>query len=794
MPETFRPPGQWTPGPVAVPDAAPPGADRPGKGRVFNYNIQNAAQAAAKFGRIRSAQEMTAPVTTETRYRPSNFFATTESAEVKGSPLMTAPGALVLQDIAGPRPISPRMPDPDLPEKIDQKTKPKPAPAPEPAPAPAASPASPPVSQAPAAPAAGQTPSGTDNPILAQLGLVPPSAEIPVTLPPAGGIEDVLAIVASGKPVPGKNIALPSGTSVTTGADDTTIIGTTDPITGHNTTNVYDRNGLLISTAESEIVLGTGGLSRDTTITDIGGAVSQVRSVDDGHGHITTWTANPDGSHSVRYPDGTVIKEPAPGSTTPAELVQLDPDGLGGHVTDYNLDGTTSQADFRPGILNAPVTDITGPDGEQVQVVTVPGQTNGAPYSIITGPDKSRVVYQPDGTTVPIDRYNDIIGGPNYGNQFDPLTGTWRSDPVTARGPIITGPDGISSQEWTYRNKKNEERTATATFDANGYLTSLQSGDYTGVDVTTFETFDGITLPKWSNHADAGNVKDESRLYWDAILTVSGLPELGWTAGRMIGTRIIASQLAARGVSDLGIELATSQLAARGATTLTGVTGTTRRIARGELPTAENATTATQRAGGLLETDATVAVENRALNQTAEKPLQNGLSKGATDIEGGLSGAAHDGRIPTAASKLETRPNPVPNATEIEFKSHGGESAARWTADLSHVTGKTATSRNRALEAILSEDFGNLAFSFRPQYSPFVGHGVSKIGSGIQIGPSAFVSREQLRNTLVHEELHHRWWQRGILDGHHPRDGSNPERTEKFYGIVERYMRMRGWL
>ncbi|APA97339.1 hypothetical protein NS506_03286 [Nocardia seriolae] len=455
---------------------------------------------------------------------------------------------------------------PHLPEKIDQKTNPAPA---------DLAPAAPQPEPQPQQPASvpDQKPSGTGDPAttLPQLGLGAPGQ----TAPPAqGGVEDVTAVLAGGTPVPGQTVTLPSGnTTVTTGADNSTIIGTTDPTTGHNKTNVYDSNGLLIATAESDIVLGTGGLSRDTTITSIGGTITQVRSVDDGHGHITSWTANPDGSHSVRYADGTVIKEHAPGSSTPDEVVHLDPDGLGGHVTEYNRDGTTTQADFRPGVLGAPVTLVTNPDGSQIQVVTVPGHTNGVPYSILTSPDHTRMVYQPDGTTIPIDRYNDMIGGPNYGNQFDPLTGTWRTDPVTARGPMVTGPDGTSTQQWTYRNRKGEELTATATFSADGNLSSLRSGDYTGFDTTDFRTVDSITVPVSTGHADAGNVTDDSRLYWDAILTVSGLPELGYRADVMIGTRLIARELAAKGVSETGIQLATSQLITRGGTSFTGIAG-----------------------------------------------------------------------------------------------------------------------------------------------------------------------------------------------------------------------------
>ena len=113
-------------------------------------------------------------------------------------------------------------------------------------------------------------------------------------------------------------------------------------------------------------------------------------------------------------------------------------------------------------------------------------------------------------------------------------------------------------------------------------------------------------------------------------------------------------------------------------------------------------------------------------------------------------------------------------------------------ADLSHVTGKTAASRNRAIGAMIKEDFQDLNLTHTPQYSPFVGYGVAKKGVGTQIGPKSFESRAQLRNTIVHEELHHRWFSRGIKGGeHHPRDGSGL--SDKFYGTVARYMNMRGW-
>ncbi|MFG1672979.1 RHS repeat-associated core domain-containing protein [Micromonospora sp. NPDC049282] len=125
----------------------------------------------------------------------------------------------------------------------------------------------------------------------------------------------------------------------------------------------------------------------------------------------------------------------------------------------------------------------------------------------------------------------------------------------------------------------------------------------------------------------------------------------------------------------------------------------------------------------------------------------------------------------------------------VEFAGKRGGFGA-YTEDLSHVTGKTAVSRNRAINAIIKEDFPNLRLTAQPEYSPFVGYGVMRNGGGTQIGAKSFTRRSQLRNTIVHEELHHRWFARGI-SGHHPREGG--PMSEKFYGIVARYEGMRGW-
>jgi hypothetical protein len=58
---------------------------------------------------------------------------------------------------------------------------------------------------------------------------------------------------------------------------------------------------------------------------------------------------------------------------------------------------------------------------------------------------------------------------------------------------------------------------------------------------------------------------------------------------------------------------------------------------------------------------------------------------------------------------------------------------------------------------------------------------------GTQIGSKAFGSQRLLIETLLHEELHHRWWRRGVYDRH-----ANPVLDAQFEATIQRYLRMRG--
>lgn len=125
-----------------------------------------------------------------------------------------------------------------------------------------------------------------------------------------------------------------------------------------------------------------------------------------------------------------------------------------------------------------------------------------------------------------------------------------------------------------------------------------------------------------------------------------------------------------------------------------------------------------------------------------------------------------------------------------------------WTSRsaLEAVTGRTARARNRAIQGVIADDLSavpgvrpGLRLTHTPQYSPYARTGLAMQGEGTQIGKNVFHSRHSLRNTIIHEELHHRWWARGIpTEAHHAARGVYVA-NERFYRVIERYERMRGW-
>ncbi|MEU1423622.1 RHS repeat-associated core domain-containing protein [Kitasatospora sp. NPDC005751] len=185
----------------------------------------------------------------------------------------------------------------------------------------------------------------------------------------------------------------------------------------------------------------------------------------------------------------------------------------------------------------------------------------------------------------------------------------------------------------------------------------------------------------------------------------------------------------------------------------------------------------------------TAAAEAKAAERAAAKAAEEKAAKEtASDAAGVESGASK------AESDAEVSPKEKDGGAEVSADTEygGGHEGNVWAdrATIEAANGKSSTSRTRALASVVAEDFKDLNFTYIPQYSPTANTGMAKKGVGTQIGRKRFSSRNDLRNTVVHEELHHRWYARGIT-GHHPRDGSGA--SQRFYDTVDRYMRMRGW-
>ncbi|MFI9271692.1 LamG-like jellyroll fold domain-containing protein [Kitasatospora sp. NPDC052896] len=116
---------------------------------------------------------------------------------------------------------------------------------------------------------------------------------------------------------------------------------------------------------------------------------------------------------------------------------------------------------------------------------------------------------------------------------------------------------------------------------------------------------------------------------------------------------------------------------------------------------------------------------------------------------------------------------------------------------IKNATGKSSRNRSRALSSVRRTDFPNIRFRVDAEYSPTVNTGLSKPGHKVQIGRKSFVSRYELRNTVIHEELHHRWFERPnqFTRPHHPRPNNGVEHPQsvKFYYTIDRYFALRGW-
>ncbi|AUY53682.1 hypothetical protein [Streptomyces sp. CB01881] len=103
-------------------------------------------------------------------------------------------------------------------------------------------------------------------------------------------------------------------------------------------------------------------------------------------------------------------------------------------------------------------------------------------------------------------------------------------------------------------------------------------------------------------------------------------------------------------------------------------------------------------------------------------------------------------------------------------------------------------------DGLRRQDFPHTRFRVDSEYSLTVRTGLSDPGQPVQIGRYRLSSQNDLRETIIHEELHHGWFERPqtYVRKHHPkpseaRNAAHLAQTDKFYEIVQRYMNIRGW-
>ncbi|MCS3781605.1 DNA/RNA non-specific endonuclease [Tsukamurella ocularis] len=220
------------------------------------------------------------------------------------------------------------------------------------------------------------------------------------------------------------------------------------------------------------------GGSVDTTVKNADGTTSSMRSVPDGNGGVTTFTANPDGSHSVHYPDGSRVEEPAAGASTPAQSYAPDPT----YSNPQYRQEPAQQAPAQQAPVQqpaAPSAPAVAPAESSVGAVDTAGRDDGdswtqglpggesAQHTIVPGTGGQTVdsvVTRPDGSSTKVRSVKDGQGGwkiwsdnsdgtasyaERQGVLGDVYTARYGESPVYGSAPIVTSnaaPDNSKGQ------------------------------------------------------------------------------------------------------------------------------------------------------------------------------------------------------------------------------------------------------------------------------------------------------------------------------------------------------------
>ncbi|MET8543930.1 hypothetical protein ABZW03_25260 [Kitasatospora sp. NPDC004799] len=103
-------------------------------------------------------------------------------------------------------------------------------------------------------------------------------------------------------------------------------------------------------------------------------------------------------------------------------------------------------------------------------------------------------------------------------------------------------------------------------------------------------------------------------------------------------------------------------------------------------------------------------------------------------------------------------------------------------------------------DGLRGRGFPRIRVRVESAYSLTVRTGFSGPGQPVRIGGYRFSGRNGVRETVVHEELYHGWFERpqACVRQHRPRPSGARNavrlaRADTFYGIVHRYRNIRGW-
>lgn len=98
-----------------------------------------------------------------------------------------------------------------------------------------------------------------------------------------------------------------------------------------------------------------------------------------------------------------------------------------------------------------------------------------------------------------------------------------------------------------------------------------------------------------------------------------------------------------------------------------------------------------------------------------------------------------------------------------------------------------------AVDEVVAGDLGGVKFTAEPQYDP----ALTTYGEAVQgnrfvpaqtrVGQRATQSVGHMRETLLHEELHHRLWKRGVPSPHHP------SKDAYLKSVLIRFFKKKGW-